>query len=1196
LKGREAAMRAKILLLAVLLLPVWPVPVSAVDSAPSAYEARVLSAFAAGDYFALYDGIEAMLLKYPGAPEAALYLTDLVTLADVYGHARVDGSLSRIAARLEEEKQEHAGLYGLMILLQKERLARRYMPEKSAEIVKRLRPVASWRVSGPYHRYGAADIDHVFLPEIAAPATGEEARWKRVSADEKTGEIDFSRMLPPGRGAAYASTVIAPGRPVRLRVYSSSPFRLFVNGRTALANTDTAARRSVRVLELTTKGAVALMMKVYREEDWKFRMIVTDLNDIPIEVESRAGATADGACEFTEVLDYPYAELVRRLHGKEQGALFHLGAYFSERDSREAEKYFRTGTGQDAGYPCKYFLAESLLKAAGSNRGSAEYLEASRIYREICGSDASFIPARFRRLQMIVARRATAEAYEEGRVLTERAPRFLPLREMYSSLLAGLGYEREFERDCAEFTKEFPFSPSPRKNLAAFVRSRDPERSARLYREVLETGFDKNAYESLIDTLRGLERHADIVALVDRFDHFNDYGRTRIDALIDMGEYERASGLLLKRIAAREDPEDYLRLGRISYLEGEVPSLHWGRMLAISPSYFMTGDLLDYLSGLGTEHPLSREGKEKGEEYIERWMRGEKKGTGAPSEVLFRQRLYRLNRDGSSRAFCEDVIYVHDSRGIERYGEFRLDHGDRAYPVRARVYRQDGSYSDAGRIIRVDGSSYLSLPSLGERSIIHVSYFADNPFTLQGDSVFFATPLFATHDFDESLGVFSCSVSAPEEMDVRVAFTGGPVSHSRREGMIEYSMRIDNRLPVRVERGMGNRLGRLPVYSISTMRERNDFVRWYSSLARGSSDLQADAVRAKFASAEIGDTLRDVYAFVSREIDTLGNVLYFPESAAGTLIKKRGTPEDKAVLARAILECLGIRSYFAFAAEKDFPDLGGFVSPAVFTHVLLYVPVDRQGGVWMDFSRTYNGYGLVDPALEGSDALVVIRDGAEVRTVAGSRMDGSRIDLSVRLDEGGNARFEGAVRFYGGREDARSLFQDALTREEMANRLLGRMFPAFSLDDFSMNGLDTVDSPFDLRIKGRTFSLATTTPDRIVLTPVLNASEVLAHVDERARVHPYYIIRPVNESERYRFRLPEVYRSAVFDRKDSVQCAFGYAFVRVSKNAGETELVVEKEVHVGAARIAPADYGEFIEFCERLQRAERRHIIVEKPG
>lgn len=193
-------MRAKILLLAVLLLPVWPVPVSAVDSAPSAYEARVLSAFAAGDYFALYDGIEAMLLKYPGAPEAALYLTDLVTLADVYGHARVDGSLSRIAARLEEEKQEHAGLYGLMILLQKERLARRYMPEKSAEIVKRLRPVASWRVSGPYHRYGAADIDHVFLPEIAAPATGEEARWKRVSADEKNGGNRFFAYAPTGKG------------------------------------------------------------------------------------------------------------------------------------------------------------------------------------------------------------------------------------------------------------------------------------------------------------------------------------------------------------------------------------------------------------------------------------------------------------------------------------------------------------------------------------------------------------------------------------------------------------------------------------------------------------------------------------------------------------------------------------------------------------------------------------------------------------------------------------------------------------------------------------------------------------------------------------------------------------------------------------------------------------------------------------
>jgi hypothetical protein len=129
------------------------------------------------------------------------------------------------------------------------------------------------------------------------------------------------------------------------------------------------------------------MVKVYREEHWKFRMIVTDLNDFPIEVESRPGTAPSGTCEFSEVMDYPYAELVRRLHGKERGALFHLGAYFSERDSREAEKYFRLGTGADAGYPCKYFLAESLLEAARNDRGTAEYLGASQFQRNVRESE-----------------------------------------------------------------------------------------------------------------------------------------------------------------------------------------------------------------------------------------------------------------------------------------------------------------------------------------------------------------------------------------------------------------------------------------------------------------------------------------------------------------------------------------------------------------------------------------------------------------------------------------------------------------------------------------------------------------------------------------------------------------------------------------------------------------------------------------
>jgi hypothetical protein len=219
----------------------------------------------------------------------------------------------------------------------------------------------------------------------------------------------------------------------------------------------------------------------------------------------------------------------------------------------------------------------------------------------------------------------------------------------------------------------------------------------------------------------------------------HDYGGKKDGCAYDMGKIRARFRAAPKRIAAREDPEDYLP--RIYVAEGEVPSLHWGRLLAISPSYFMTGDLLDYLSGLGTEHPLSRERKEKGEEYIERWMRGAKKGSGAPSEVLFRQRLYRLNRDGSNRAFCEDVIYVHDSRGVERYGEFRLEHGEWVYPSRARVYREDGSFSDAGRIIRVDGSSYLSLPSLGERFDLTCILFCDNPLSCRGYSGFFRNPL-----------------------------------------------------------------------------------------------------------------------------------------------------------------------------------------------------------------------------------------------------------------------------------------------------------------------------------------------------------------------------------------------------------------------------------------------------------------------
>ena len=48
-----------------------------------AHEERVFKNFAGGDYYALYDAIEAMLLRFPAAPESSLYFSDLVTLVEL---------------------------------------------------------------------------------------------------------------------------------------------------------------------------------------------------------------------------------------------------------------------------------------------------------------------------------------------------------------------------------------------------------------------------------------------------------------------------------------------------------------------------------------------------------------------------------------------------------------------------------------------------------------------------------------------------------------------------------------------------------------------------------------------------------------------------------------------------------------------------------------------------------------------------------------------------------------------------------------------------------------------------------------------------------------------------------------------------------------------------------------------------------
>ncbi len=58
------------------------------------------------------------------------------------------------------------GACRIRLLLEYEKLLKLYDPSRVSQIVEKLHPLRLWSVSGPYVKYGRADLNQPFAPEI----------------------------------------------------------------------------------------------------------------------------------------------------------------------------------------------------------------------------------------------------------------------------------------------------------------------------------------------------------------------------------------------------------------------------------------------------------------------------------------------------------------------------------------------------------------------------------------------------------------------------------------------------------------------------------------------------------------------------------------------------------------------------------------------------------------------------------------------------------------------------------------------------------------------------------------------------------------------------------------------------------------------------------------------------------------------
>ena len=286
-----------------------------------------------------------------------------------------------------------------------------------------------------------------------------------------------------------------------------------------------------------------------------------------------------------------------------------------------------------------------------------------------------------------------------------------------------------------------------------------------MYETILSGRFDGEIADELVALYRESEKNDAIIKIADKFNSDGRYSLDLIDAMIRKGAIDDAKREIFKNLAIRGDPAMYCRLGDIYRKTGHDPVMEWRRAMKLAPSDFTTGDLLDYILAGKIENPFARE-REKIDDSMFKWPVEREKEVS--SRVLHRAIIIHLNEDGGSRAFCEDVLYIGDSKGVEKWGDYRTLFQGELCPLRTRVYRPDGSYYDSYSLQKIDRADYINLSSLKDNSIVHVAYIINNPFAMQGDPALFSVPLTRVQDYDEPVDYFSLQVAAPAGMSVTI--------------------------------------------------------------------------------------------------------------------------------------------------------------------------------------------------------------------------------------------------------------------------------------------------------------------------------------------------------------------------------------------------------------------------------------------
>lgn len=1135
-----------------------------------------------------------------GTPEALALHSKLLASADADGNLKVMAS-------------ERLGQY----------YRRKGNQPKSDEMYKSMNAIKAWALIGPFENISAGGFEKAYPPEKEfaptqsyAARNGTPAKWFVPAAWRPDYWVDFTRYFAAKQSIFYANSfVYSPKKQLaHLRVGTSGAVKVFLNDEPILSHfeeTDNDVETFVVETELQ-EGWNRILVKVGYSEinECNFLLRITDrsgepLNTLQFTTETkqytpRPNAPVKVLENFAEAF---FKAKIKTVPEQLENYVLLADAYLRDEKTTEAELVLKDALKRLPN--CALFLTR-LLQAFNAGNKTDEYYSTTE---RLAALDKNIPQV----IETQINEHLEREEFDKAEALLKEYERLLPGSESLYELRYSL-HSKKNETAKLNALVQSALKLFPANWLFVEAQADQLIESTKRYTRAIalvEQYLLKNYDPDVITTLAGYYLEASNVRkwseLYQKAIEFDPASpglySTMADTYFELKDYANSEKNTHKAIALCSTCSSYYAtLGEIHQVRKETPQAiqNYREALRYNPFDYEARRTLRELENKPSIWSLFAATD------IKQLLAKAPKATDYPEKgaaILLLDTKRAVYPEGASEQAIEYLVKVFNKQGIDAFKEQYMGYN---------AYTQEISVEKAvvikpnGTEIKADVSGGQAVfKSLEEGDVIYLKWSLKNFNSGQLYKDFWDTQYF-NHVYP--LKEVHYSLLVPKDFHFAVKahnMTNQSLTKDTEAGTL-YHWSAQNEPGIEVEVNMPglDEVGK--VLYVSSLNDWNSLVNWYTDLAqtktRSSFEIKEQVSKLFADNKDVSEEekIERIYNFITENI-RYSSVSFrqsglVPQKARDVLVNKIGDCKDVATLGIAMLNEVGIKSYYTLVNTRDAGQNKNALPGIFFNHCI--IAVETSKGLRY-FDLTAQNYPMTALPMPDQEAFsLLIKPGIKAAALLPDKSEspsGMKYDLKLEIKPDFSLKATQTTEWQGETSVyARAAFRyksEAETNKDLTQayaqvfpgvKVLKTEFKGLTPPSANAQGVYQFEVPNSITDAGQFKLFRFPWFDRILIFPAPSLEK---------RKYPYLYRHYADHVEQQiEIKLPPGYEPLELGK--DVTLTSTVAEFRLSFSYAKGVITAKKEIVNKKAVVTPEEYSEFKQFYNRVAKEEERALLL----